>query len=107
MLSKRMREIDWGKPSADIVRLIHGLNPWPGARTGGLKLLNARITKTGGGQPGEVLTADAAKGLVIGAGEGAVEIVRLQAPGGKPMDAGVYLLGHPMQAGGLIHAATE
>ena len=34
MLSKEMSEIDWSKPSKDIINLIYGTNPWPVAHTG-------------------------------------------------------------------------
>ena len=100
MLTKEMGIIDWTLPAAEIVGRVHGLNPWPGCSTafegGRLKILKAEVAE-GGGQPGEVLVADAKNGLVIAAGEGAVRVKLMQAPGGKPMEPKVYLNGHPMQ----------
>ena len=100
MLQKEMGIIDWTLPAKEIVSRIHGLNPWPGCSTafegGRLKLLKAEAV-CGDGQPGEVLVADAKNGLVIAAGEGAVRVKLMQAPGGKPMEPKVYLNGHPMQ----------
>ena len=46
--------------------------------------------------PGEILCADAKNGLVIAAGEGAVRVIELQAPGGKRMRAADYLRGHKL-----------
>ena len=100
MLQKEMGVIDWTMPARKIVNRVHGLNPWPGCSTafegGRLKLLKAEAVE-GSGQPGEVLVADAKNGLVIAAGEGAVRVKLMQAPGGKPMEPKVYLNGHPMQ----------
>ena len=105
MLTKEMGVIDWTHSAADIVNRIHGLNPWPGCSTavegGRLKLLRAEVA-AGAGQPGEVITADPKQGLVIAAGEGAVSITQLQAPGGKPMNSKDYLRGHPMQVGAVL-----
>ena len=105
MLTKEMGVIDWTHSAADIVNRIHGLNPWPGCSTavegGRLKLLRAEIAQ-GEGQPGEVIVADPKQGLVIAAGEGAVRITQLQAPGGKPMNSKDYLRGHPMVVGTVL-----
>ena len=105
MLTKEMGIIDWTHSAADIVNRIHGLNPWPGCSTavadGRLKLLRAEVAQ-GAGQPGEVLLADPKVGLVIAAGEGAVCVTQLQAPGGKPMSSKDYLRGHPMAVGTVL-----
>ncbi len=108
MLTKEMGIIDWTMRANDIVNRIHGLNPWPGCSTaaegGRLKLLRAHVTE-GSGTPGEILVADAKAGLIIAAGEGAVLIETLQAPGGKPMSAKDYLRGHPMAVGCVLKEA--
>ena len=100
MLTREMGVIDWTMPAREIVNRIHGLNPWPSCSTafegGRLKLLRAEAVP-GSGQPGEVLVADAKQGLMVAAGEGAVRVLLMQAPGGKPMEPKVYLNGHPMQ----------
>lgn len=105
MLTKEMGIIDWTATAQAIVNRIHGLNPWPGCSTaiagGRLKLLRAHVAE-GAGQPGEIIAADPKVGLVIAAGEGAVSIIQLQAPGGKPMNAKDYLRGHPMQVGSVL-----
>jgi methionyl-tRNA formyltransferase len=105
MLTKEMGVIDWSQSAADIVNRIHGLNPWPGCSTavegGRLKLLRAEVAQ-GAGQPGEIIVADPKQGLAIAAGEGAVRINQLQAPGGKPMNSKDYLRGHPMAVGTVL-----
>ena len=110
MLKKEMGIVDWTKPAQEIVCQIHGLNPWPGASTafegGRLKLLKAEPA-CGNGQPGEVIAADAKTGLVIAAGQDAVRINVLQAPGGKPMNSKDYLRGHPVAVGTVLKEATD
>ena len=105
MLTKEMGIIDWSVDAAEIVNRIHGLNPWPGCSTaidgGRLKLLRAEVAE-GKGQPGEIIIADPKQGLVIAAGEGAVSVTQLQAPGGKPMNSKDYLRGHPMAVGTVL-----
>jgi len=105
MLTKEMGVIDWTGKAADIVNRIHGLNPWPGCSTaiegGRLKLLRAEVAE-GAGQPGEIIVADPKQGLVIAAGERAVSVTQLQAPGGKPMNSKDYLRGHPMAVGTVL-----
>ena len=105
MLTKEMGVIDWTHAAKVIVDRIHGLNPWPGCSTaipgGRLKLLRAEVAE-GDGQPGEIIAADPKKGLIIAAGEGAVSVIQLQAPGGKPMNSKDYLRGHPMTVGSVL-----
>ena len=105
MLTKQMGIIDWTEPAQAIVNRIHGLNPWPGCSTaiqgGRMKLLREKVAG-GSGAPGEILSADVKDGLVIACGEGAVEIVQLQAPGGKPMGARDYLRGHALTVGTVL-----
>lgn len=105
MLTKEMGVIDWNDSAQSIVNRILGLNPWPGCSTAyegaRLKWLRAEVTQ-GTGQPGEILTADPKNGLVIAAGSGAVRMLQMQAPGGKPMNPKDYLRGHPMAAGTVL-----
>jgi len=105
MLDKSMGVIDWRMSAVEIVNRVHGLNPWPGCSTawqgGRLKILRANAAD-GVGQPGEILAADAKQGLTIACGQGAVSVVQLQAPGGKPMSAKDYLRGHPMAVGTVL-----
>ncbi len=103
MLKKEMGLIDWSKGSFEIVSKVRGLNPWPGTYTsfpeGTLKVIHAKVEESLSGIPGQVLAADGKQGLIIAAGDGAVQVLRLQAPGGKQMDARDYLRGHPLTPG--------
>ena len=99
MLNKDMGAVDFTRPAREVADRILALNPWPccgiDIPEGRLKLLRARPVD-GAGAPGEVLAADPKQGLVFACGEGAVEILELQAPGGKAMRAGDWLRGHKL-----------
>lgn len=101
MLEKEHGRIDWAQSAARVASLVRGVNPWPGAWTtlpGGevLKIWEAR-TVGAYGKPGEILCADSKDGLTVACGEGALEVLRLQAPGAKQMPSRDYLRGHSME----------
>jgi methionyl-tRNA formyltransferase len=91
------RTVDWGRPALDIVRQIRGLAPDPGAtttfRAQPLKVLGAALDHEGGAGPaGTILSVDT-RGVLIGAGEGAVRLVELAPAGRKRMGAAAWARG--------------
>lgn len=111
MLKKEMGLIDWRKGSLEIANQVRGLDPWPGTYTpfpeGILKVVKVQAEESLSGIPGQVLAADGKQGLIVAAGDGAVRILRLQAPGGKQLDAKDYLRGHPLTAGTIWQENKE
>ena len=99
MLDKSMCPIDWNKTAQQVHNHVRGLHPWPVA-TMELKGQKFKVHATkvvdGKGNPGEILGLTKT-GLVIACGEGAVEILQLQAEGGKRMAAPDYFRGHPLE----------
>jgi len=93
-IDKSEARVDWGRPAVEVDRLIRGLSPFPGAwcEVDGerLKLLESRVVE-GRGAAGEVLG-----GLRIACGQGAVEILKAQRQGKRPMDADELLRGFEM-----------
>ena len=59
------------------------------------KLHQTRVVE-GSGEPGTIL-ALTKNGLQVACGEGAIEILQLQAEGGKRMNAPDYFRGHPLE----------
>ena len=101
MLKKEMGNIDWALTARQIVCRVRGLTPWPGTsfvwgENETVKVWKAEETENPGFKPGQIIAADAKNGLVIAAGENAVRVIELQAPGGKRMKAQDYLRGHPV-----------
>lgn len=105
MLTRESGAIDWRLPASQIVNRVHGLNPWPSAYSlspwGVLKFHQAGVEE-GAGKPGEILASDPKNGLLVAAGEGAVRVLSMQAPGGKAMASADYLRGHPLPPGALM-----
>ena len=98
-IEKEFGHIVWDAPSGRIMNLIRGLDPQPSAYTfyqeEPIKIWKARIWNGGSenGQPGEVIQVNK-NSFVIKTADGALEILELQAKGGKRMDTGAYLRGH-------------
>jgi methionyl-tRNA formyltransferase len=101
-ISKEETHIDFSKPAKDVHNHIRGLSPFPGAwfeaEIGGkverIKVL-ASAPAEGSGAAGTVIGADA----TIACGDGAVQLVRLQKAGGKPLPATEFLRGTPLPVG--------
>ena len=95
------------KSAAAIHNLVRGVNPWPGAWTmcdGQVMKIWRTRPQEGSGQPGRILRADAKGGLLVGCGEGALEVLELQMPGGRRMAATDYLRGRRLPEGTVLHA---
>ena len=107
MLDKSMGEIDWTRPASEIACRVRGLNPWPCAFTdmenGRLKLYLARAVEWRDSvAPGTVVVSSPKEGLFVRCGEGALEVLELQAPGGKRMAAKAYLMGKGIEVGAIL-----
>ncbi|AEF20030.1 methionyl-tRNA formyltransferase [Pseudomonas fulva] len=87
-LNKDEARIDWSRSAIDLERLIRAFNPWPICHStlneAPLKVLAGRIGE-GQGQPGEILAASK-DGLTVACGSGALQLTRLQLPGGKALN---------------------
>ena len=110
MLTREMGEMDWNKSAQQLHDLVRGLYPWPGAYTtmegGVLKVWVSRVADmTADAVPGTIVKASAKEGLFVACGQGVLQIVEMQAPGSKRMNARDYLRGKPMQEGTVLGAA--
>lgn len=104
MLDKKMAKLDFSQSAKQLVDRVRALFPvmrchasLNGEEIKLVKLIHAKTDAEG--KPGEVLAADARQGLIIQAKDGAVEVVQIQYPGGRVMDARASLLGKPIAAG--------
>lgn len=108
MIEKSMGNIDWNMPAEKIKDLIRGLNPMPGAYTTidnqKMKIWSARVTKIQKDEnvlPGTVINASSKEGLLIMAGDEALEILEIQMPNSKKMLAKDYFNGHTINKGSI------
>ena len=111
MLDKAMGEIDWNRPASEIACRVRGLNPWPCAYTdmdgGRLKLYLAKAVDCDeAAAPGTVVISSPKEGLFVRCGEGALQVLQLQAPGGKRMDAKAFLMGKGIEVGKVLGRIT-
>ncbi len=109
MLKKQHGQIDWHQSAKQIANLVRGVNPWPGAYTqmGGhvLKVWQAKAVEQGdlpAGKPGEVLISGAKSGVVVACGQGCLELIEIQAPNSKRMQARSYVAGKPIERGTIL-----
>ena len=98
MLTKDTGRIDWSKPAGEIHNLVRALDSWPGAFStldnAKFKIWRTRVAEsTISVRPGEI-AAFTAEGMLVGTGQGLLEILELQAPNKKRMAAKDYLRGH-------------
>ena len=100
-IDKAEAAIDWRAPAAEIERRLRAFDPFPGAATvlagQSVKVWRGRVVP-GSGAPGEVLQADDGR-LVLACGEGALELLELQLPGGRRIASRDFLQRHPVPAG--------
>ena len=80
------------RTAAELDRTVRALHPHIGARLGDLRVLRARPVPDGPA-PGGLAGADGG-GLVLGTVEGGLELLEVQPPGKRPMDAEAYRRGH-------------
>ena len=91
--------IDWEEDAAAIARRVRAMTPWPGGfaatDAGPLKLLAVRAVALTG-TPGHVLAVNP---LTVATARGALELVRVQAPGRKPVLGQDYARGARLTVG--------
>jgi methionyl-tRNA formyltransferase len=99
-LSRADGALDWRRPARDLVNLVRGLNPWPGAATAGpggrLVVWRARAM-AGSAAPGMLVRAEGS--LAIGTGEGLMMPVLVQADNRRTVSWGAYLSGARLTPG--------
>lgn len=100
MLDKEMARLDFTSSPRELCCLIRGLCPWPVAYTGldgkKLKVYAARPVEGFSGEAGTLLSGSR---MIVAAGAGAVELLRVQLEGSRQMDAEDFLRGKRLAPG--------
>ena len=93
------RRLDPGRPAGELAAKVRALNPHigtylelPGIDRLGVRRAHAVEAEL---EPGRLEASDGA--LLLGCGDGALQLDEVQPPGGKPMPADAYLRGHPLR----------
>lgn len=90
------RLLDPSKPTAELERLVRALQPHIGARvalTDG-SLLGVHSASLAPDAPAGLGVYASDGRLLLGCSDGAIELLLVQPPGKRPMDAGAFLRGH-------------
>jgi len=100
MLDKELSKLDFTKSARELHNLIRGVSPWPVAHTVFrgklLKVHKARIAYDFTGKAGTILDE---KRMIVGCGDGAIELLEVQVEGAKRLPASDFMNGKPIQLG--------
>ncbi|HEY8424003.1 MAG TPA: methionyl-tRNA formyltransferase [Clostridia bacterium] len=102
MLKKETGKIDWTKSAEEIDRLVRGVYGWPGAYSSlwgeKYKIIKTRVNpKEFPLKPGTI--ANISDVITVMCGKNSLDILTIQAPGGKAMSVSDYLRGHKRYVG--------
>ena len=105
-IDKSQAAIDWAEPAAVIERRLRAFDPFPGAGFAldgeRVKLWRARLrpgADDAAAAPGQVLAAHDGQLTVACGGGAALDLLQLQRPGGRRVDAAAFLQARPGLAG--------
>ena len=108
MLKKEQAQINWHKPTNEIISLVNGLNPWPVAYTTIgehiIKVWSAETTACPDttATAGTVLEATPKQGIKIKTKDGALLLKEIQAKGGKRLSSKDYVNGNAVEIGTIL-----
>lgn len=108
MLDKNVGKINWCNSAEDIVNLIRGTNPWPGAysilNNQKIKLWKASLYQAFNkkDKPGTILEHIPDLGWLVQTGKGCVAIEEIQMPNSIKMDVDSYIRGHHIKTGTIL-----
>ncbi len=104
-LSRAESSLDWKLPAQQLERKIRAFNPWPGCTLAHgstvIKIIEASYREISEGVAGEVLESGKS-GILVATGQGALNLEKLQKPGGKPLRTADFLNGYPVSPGTIL-----
>lgn len=107
-LRKQEAHIDWLRPASYLERQVRAFLPWPVAYTTlvgpagdelRLRVMQADLNLDVCGEAPGSVTHAGPDGIRVACGEGSLRLMRVQAPGRRPMSAEQFLNGHPIGVG--------
>ena len=108
-ITRQEASIDWSQSAEAIDRRVRAFNPAPGAETRlgaeTIKVWEA-IRSSLSGPAGTVIACDA-KNVVVACGSGALELLRVQRPGGKAIAATDFARGARLAVGAVFGPPAE
>lgn len=102
-VDRETARIDWSLGAREVGRWIRGCDPWPAAWSelagDPVQLFGPRPEESEEEPPGTILVADAAEGLRVAAGRGALWIEEVKPAGGRRMRAEEWIRGRGASPG--------
>jgi methionyl-tRNA formyltransferase len=97
LLRKEDGRLDWSLPAETLERRVRAFHPWPGTYTlwqgRTLKVLRARATEDGFGEPGTIVAVDREGLLVVCGQRTRLRLLEVQPEGRRPMSGGAFAAG--------------
>lgn len=97
-ITKDMGKINWSESSFDIMNKIRAFVEYPVAYFSyegkNVKVYKAEVLDSYKKNPGFVYKANPKEGIIIGTGDGAIKLLKIQFPGKKAMDVKSFLMGN-------------
>lgn len=105
--------VDFAQPAVMVRARVHGLTPWPGcrviwrsSRTGNKATLLLRRVADGDCAPNTQVPGTVQSDLRVACGSGSLELLEVQAPGGKALPFAEFLKGHQVTTGDSLTPVT-
>lgn len=102
-IDKAEAKIDWNQPAEQIVRLVRGFNPWPGAYTSFnhelIKIYEGKMIESSSKKalaPGQIVAFDE-QGIDVQTGENLFRIEQLQLAGSRILAVSEFVHGNPLK----------
>jgi len=103
-IEKEEARLDWSRSAVELERVVRAFRPSPGAYSSlegePLKIWRARV-RDDRGAPGAVLRVQD-NAIVVGCGQGALEVTELQRPGARRLHAAEFLRGRALAPGSRL-----
>lgn len=108
IIEKADAGLDFSQPARTLANRVRAFRPWPGTRFTykgtDITILEAEAVEDAGATRPGTLLVESCGALSIGCGGGFLQINHLQRPGGKPLPAGDFLRGFPMESGTVLQS---
>lgn len=106
-IEKEDGRIDWSKKALEIHNRVRALKVWPvcssSVRGKRVLFLESRVRPAlVSARPGTILSASRNEGIVVAAGEGALQVLKLQMEGRTALSSADFLNGFPLKPGELF-----
>jgi methionyl-tRNA formyltransferase len=103
ILKKQDGHVDWTRTAEELACRVRGFNPWPGMTTTwrgqSLKLVRARPSASGPGEPGQIAAVEADAIIVACGAATRLQVLEVQPESRRTMSAAAFVAGARLEPG--------